>query len=74
MKNNSLAYLGLSTVAIIWGASFGINRMATEVFNPLLFVFLRFGLAVPLLFVILKITEGSVGIAKRDMVTLALIG
>lgn len=74
MKNNSLATLGLSAVAVIWGASFGINRMATQVLNPLLFVFLRFGLAVPLLFLILKLTEGSVGIEKRDMLTLALIG
>lgn len=74
MKNHSLAYLGLSVVAVIWGASFGINRMATEVLNPLLFVFLRFGLAVPLLFGILLITEGSVGISRRDALTLALIG
>ncbi len=74
MKNNSLAFLSLSTIAVIWGASFGINRMATEALNPLLFVFLRFGLATPLLFLILKVTEGSVGIKKRDMFTLAMIG
>lgn len=74
MNNTSKAYLALSSIAIIWGASFGINRMATAVLHPLLFVFLRFGLALPLLFMVLKITEGSVAIAYHDMFVLALVG
>jgi len=74
MTNNAKAYLALSTIAVIWGASFGINRLATEAFHPMLFIFLRFGLAVPFLFGMLKIREGNVGVAPRDMLSLALIG
>ena len=74
MKHRSLVYLSLSLITVIWGASFGINRMATQVLHPLIFIFLRFGLAVPLLFIILWTKEGSILIAKRDLITLALIG
>lgn len=45
-----------------------------EVFSAEVFVFLRFGLALPILFGILKWTEGSVKVAKKDLVFLSLIG
>lgn len=61
-------------MAIIWGVNFGISRFAMEVFTPEIFVFLRFGLALPILFAILKFTEGSVKVDKRDLIKLAIIG
>jgi drug/metabolite transporter (DMT)-like permease len=45
-----------------------------DVFPAEVFVFLRFGLALPVLFLILKVTEGSVKVEKRDLLTLAVIG
>lgn len=74
MKSNNVYYLGLIFVAIIWGVNFGISRYAMEVFSPEVFVLFRFGLAIPILFAILKWTEGSVKVEKRDLLKLAIIG
>ncbi|MCK0472840.1 DMT family transporter [Halalkalibacter sp. APA_J-10(15)] len=74
MKSNSLFYIGLILVSIIWGANFGISRWAMDVFSAEIFVFLRFGLAVPLLFLLLYKLEGSIKVDRRDLVKLAIIG
>jgi drug/metabolite transporter (DMT)-like permease len=74
MANKRWAYVGLAAVAAIWGANFGFSRFAMESFDPILFAFLRFGLAVPCFFAILYWKEGSVGIPLRAMLQLALIG
>ncbi|OBZ11243.1 DMT family transporter [Bacillus sp. FJAT-26390] len=74
MNNKWLNYGGLVLIAVVWGANFGISRLAMESFNPIVFSFLRFGLALPFFFLILKMTEGSVGIPWRIVPKLALIG
>ncbi|KIL37445.1 membrane protein [Cohnella kolymensis] len=74
MTTKWMYYLGLVLVAAIWGANFGVQRLAMDTFDPMLFNFLRFGLAAPLFFVLLKITEGSVGIPWKVALKLALIG
>lgn len=74
MNNKWLNYGGLVLIAVVWGANFGISRLAMESFNPIVFSFLRFGLAIPFFFLILKLTEGSVGIPWRIVPKLALIG
>lgn len=61
-------------MAIIWGVNFGISRWAMDVFPAEIFVLLRFGLALPFLFIILKLSEGSIGVMKKDLVKLAIIG
>ncbi|MFA9558841.1 DMT family transporter [Evansella sp. AB-rgal1] len=74
MKSNYPYYLGLILVSIIWGANFGISRWAMEVFTAEVFVFLRFGLAIPLLFMLLYKLEGSIMVEKRDILKFAVIG
>ncbi|MCA0756517.1 DMT family transporter [Paenibacillus sp. N4] len=74
MNNRWVYYGGLVFIAAVWGANFGISRLAMESFNPIVFAVLRFGLAVPFFFLILKLTEGSVGIPWRVVPKLALIG
>ncbi len=74
MKSTTFYYLGLIFVSIVWGINFGVSRWAMEVFPAEVFVFLRFGLALPVLFIILKWTEGSVKVEKRDLLKLAIIG
>jgi drug/metabolite transporter (DMT)-like permease len=74
MSSNLLYYIGLIFVSIVWGVNFGISRWAMEVFPAEVFVFLRFGLALPVLFLILKWTEGNVKVEKRDLLKLAVIG
>ena len=67
-------YIGLAVIAAVWGANFGVSRKGMETFDPILFSFLRFGLAVPFFFLILKIKEGSIGLPWKVMLQLALIG
>jgi drug/metabolite transporter (DMT)-like permease len=74
MDKKWVSYLGLILVAAVWGANFGVSRSAMETFDPILFSFLRFGLAVPFFFILLKITEGSVGLPWKVVLQLALIG
>ncbi|MCQ6562434.1 DMT family transporter [Paenibacillus mendelii] len=74
MDKKWIYYAGLAAVAIIWGANFGVSRLAMETFDPILFTFLRFGLAVPFFFLLLKLKEGSIGISFKDGLRLAIIG
>jgi drug/metabolite transporter (DMT)-like permease len=74
MNKRWIYYLGLIIVSIVWGANFGVSRSAMETFDPALFSFLRFGLAVPFFFLILKIREGHIGIPWSIVWKLVLIG
>ncbi len=74
MDNRWLYYGGLILVSILWGANFGVSRSAMETFDPALFTFLRFGLAVPFFFLILLIREGSIGIPWKVVLKLMVIG
>jgi drug/metabolite transporter (DMT)-like permease len=74
MDKKWIYYLGLILVSIIWGANFGVSRSAMETFDPTLFSFLRFGLAVPFFFLILKLKEGSIGVPRQVALKLAVIG
>lgn len=74
MKKMTSAYIGLMLSAAIWGVNFGISRMMMNSFSPVLAVFLRFAWAVPFLFIILKIKEGSIGVNRRDLLQLIFVG
>jgi drug/metabolite transporter (DMT)-like permease len=74
VQGKLLNYIGLVVVAVIWGVNFGFSRMEMENFNPILFAFLRFGLAVPFFFMLLRYKEGSVGIEWKDAFKLMVIG
>ncbi|MFC5651324.1 DMT family transporter [Paenibacillus solisilvae] len=74
MDRKWIYYLGLALVAGIWGANFGVSRLAMDTFDPKLFAFLRFGLALPFFFLILKWKEGSVGIPVKTALQLAAVG
>jgi drug/metabolite transporter (DMT)-like permease len=74
MDKKWIYYLGLIFVSILWGANFGVSRSAMDTFDPTLFAFLRFGLAVPFFFLILKLKEGSIGVPWQVVLRLAVIG
>ncbi|MEX2103889.1 MAG: DMT family transporter [Bacilli bacterium] len=74
MSKKWIYYLGLTLVSILWGANFGVSRSAMETFDPVLFSFLRFGLAVPFFFLLLKIKEGNISIPWSLVWKLVLIG
>lgn len=69
-----VSYCGLILIALVWGVNFGVSRIAMESFHPIVFTLLRFGIAVPFFFLILKWKEGSVGIPWRLVPRVALIG
>ena len=68
------SYAALIAVAVIWGANFGVSRFAMETFDPVLFTFLRFGLAVPCFFLLLRWKEGSVGLPFRALLHTFFLG
>jgi len=74
MSKSWFYYAGLTAVAAVWGANFGVSRAAMDTFDPILFTFLRFGLAVPFFFLLLKMKEGSVGLPWKVVLQLAGIG
>lgn len=67
-------YIGLVLCAAIWGANFGVSRKGMETFDPVLFSFMRFSLALPFFFLLLKLREGSVGVPPKALLRLALVG
>lgn len=74
MDKKWIYYFGLTLISILWGANFGVSRSAMETFDPALFSFLRFGLAVPFFFLLLKLKEGNVGVPWTVALKLAAIG
>lgn len=74
MQSKYIHYLGLALVAAIWGANFGFLRVGMERIDPILFAFLRFGLAVPIFFLLLRFKEGNIGVPFKVAVQLMFIG
>lgn len=74
MKQSYISYMGLALVASIWGMNYAVNRWGMQSFDPILFSFLRYSLAVPIFFLILKTVEGNVRITVRDAIKLMGIG
>jgi drug/metabolite transporter (DMT)-like permease len=66
--------MGLVLVAIIWGLNYGFSRLEMAKFVPILFAFLRFGIAVPFFFLLLRYKEGSIGIPFKVALQLMVIG
>jgi drug/metabolite transporter (DMT)-like permease len=74
MRSKYIHYAGLVMAAAIWGVNFGISRLEMNTFGPILFAFLRFSLALPFFFLLLKIKEGTIGIPFRVAAQLMMIG
>jgi drug/metabolite transporter (DMT)-like permease len=74
LQKKLLNYIGLVFVAVIWGMNFGFSRMEMANFDPVLFSFLRFGLAVPFFFILLRYKEGNIGIPFKVALKLMVIG
>jgi drug/metabolite transporter (DMT)-like permease len=66
--------MGLCVAAAIWGFNFGISRLSMKSFPEEVFILLRFGLALPILFLILWIREGSILIRWKDAIWFMLLG
>jgi drug/metabolite transporter (DMT)-like permease len=69
-----LAELGVLGVMVLWGGNFIVVKSAVAVLPPVGFTFLRFALASATLLLLLRWREGSVGLPRRDFVSIALLG
>jgi drug/metabolite transporter (DMT)-like permease len=69
-----LAEVAILLVMLTWGANVvAVKAILTEL-PPVLFAFVRFGLAFLILLVVLRWREGSVGLPRRDILPLLLLG
>jgi len=69
-----LAELAIVLVMFTWGANVvAVKTVLTDV-PPILFAFTRFGMAFLVLLAVLRWHEGSIGLPRRDVVPLLLLG
>ena len=69
-----LAELAILLVMVIWGANVVAVKAALSDVPPILFAFVRFGTAFLVLLALLWWREGSVGLPRRDVLPLVLLG
>ena len=70
----TLPKLGVLVVMVLWAANFIVVKAAVAVLPPIGFTFLRFVLAALTLMVLLRWREGSIGMPRRDLVTMLALG
>jgi O-acetylserine/cysteine efflux transporter len=69
-----LAEIGVLAVMVLWAGNFIVVKSAVAVLPPVGFTFLRFLLASLTLLVLLRWREGSIGLPRRDMAAMFLLG
>jgi drug/metabolite transporter (DMT)-like permease len=69
-----LAEVAILLVMLIWGANVVAVKTIIRDVPPVLFAFTRFGVAFLVLLVLLRWREGSVGLPRRDVLPILLLG
>ena len=69
-----LAEVAVLVVMVIWAGNFIVVKSALEVLPPVDFTFLRFLLASVTLLLLLKWREGSIGLPRRDLIAMWILG
>jgi drug/metabolite transporter (DMT)-like permease len=69
-----LAELAVLAVMLTWGANVVAVKAAISDVPPILFAFIRFGSAFLVMLAVLRWREGSVGLPRRDIVPMLLLG
>ena len=69
-----LAELAILLVMLTWGANVVAVKAALADVPPILFAFVRFGIAFLVLLAVLRWREGSIGLPRRDVLPLLLLG
>lgn len=72
-KDNIKAYLAWIAICIIWGTTYLAIRIGVEDLPPLLFAGLRWLIAGPILFTVLRLKKYELP-DKKDLISLAIIG
>ena len=63
----------LFTMAVIWGINFVVTKYATTIFKPVAFTGLRVGTAA-LFLLLVALLRGKIGLPRRDVIGLLLVG
>ena len=69
-----LAELAVLLVMLTWGANVVAGKAVIRDVPPILFAFVRFETAFLVLLAVLRWREGSIGLPRRDIVPMALLG
>jgi drug/metabolite transporter (DMT)-like permease len=69
-----LAEVAVLVVMVIWAGNFIVVKSALAVLPPVGFTFLRFLLASVTLLVLLRWREGSIGLPRRDLIAMWILG
>ncbi|BCV24852.1 membrane protein [Gelria sp. Kuro-4] len=69
-----LAEISLLGTVLIWGGNFVVSKVAMNYFPPSVFVTVRYVMATPLLFLLLKLREEKAGIDCGELIPLAFLG
>jgi drug/metabolite transporter (DMT)-like permease len=73
-RERHLAELSVLVVMVLWGGNFVVVKAAIAIVPPIGYALIRFTLACVSLFLVLRWREGSVGLPRRDIVPLAVLG
>jgi drug/metabolite transporter (DMT)-like permease len=69
-----VAELAILLVMFTWGANVVVVKAIVTELPPILFAFVRFGTAFVVLLAVLRWREGSIGLPRRDILPLLLLG
>jgi len=73
-RSRHIAELAILLVMLTWGANVVAVKAVLADVPPILFAFVRFGSAFLVLLAVLRWREGSVGLPRRDILPLLLLG
>jgi drug/metabolite transporter (DMT)-like permease len=74
MRHSCLIELLLWLVVLIWAGNYTIGKFGMQEFSPLLFTALRFAIATPLIFLLLRAREGAVAFSRAALSRVLLVG
>lgn len=73
-RERHLAELSVLVVMVLWGGNFVVVKAAIAIVPPIGYALIRFTLACVSLFLVLRWREGSVGLPRRDIIPVAVLG
>jgi drug/metabolite transporter (DMT)-like permease len=73
-RDRHVAEAAVVVVMVFWAANFIVVKAAVAALPPIGFTFLRFVLAAVTLMLLLRWREGSIGMPRRDLVTMLVLG
>ena len=73
-KNKAIAEMLLALSVIIWAGNYTVSKIGIQDFSPLTYTTLRFIIATPLIYLLLKIREGKLDFPRDDLPRVIVVG